>query len=263
MALPTWPVTTALLTNSAYGNYGGRVKGATRRVAPKLLMCIHITAGSETATNAATHAKVERDYANRAGSGGPSAHDYIGRDGKVIHAIDETKYAAWSNGDLQTPNTALALVKTILAEKAKGYNPNELFVREVECCGYPGTFPVNAAQLETVARMIAHDSVRTGIPISRATVGTHADINSVTRARCAFPPTSRETKLAGVIARAKAIVAESTAPTYTQAQLDAAVAAAVAAEKARCQAVSDAALLASFNDGVTAASNAALTARKS
>lgn len=233
----SWPSVTALLTNGAYGNYGGRARGATRRVAPKLLACVHIT-GNESIPSATN----ERNHANRANSGGPSAHDYIDRDGKAVHAIDEIKYCAWSNGDIKTPNTALALVKTVLAEKAKGFNPNELFVREIECVGYPGTHPITPAQLETVAQMIAHDSMRTGIPISRATVGTHADLNSVDRARCAFSPTARESKLTGIIKRANAIVAANR--TYTQSELDAAVVAARDAERAACLAVNDAALAA-------------------
>jgi hypothetical protein len=226
--------TTMLLTNDAYGNYGGRAHGSARRVKPSLLMCMHITDGDETQANRATHNVNERNYANRAGSNGPSAHDYIAQDGSVIHAINAPTYAAWSNGDLMTPNRSLQIVKTILAGKTAGYNPNELFYREVECCGNRSRgLPVSAAQAETVAQMIARDSISTGIPISRATVGTHADINSVTRAGCAFPPATREAKLAAIITRAKVIKAEIQTPTpppppatYTQAQLDAAVTAA-------------------------------------
>lgn len=232
-----WPTITALLTNKAFGNYGGRERGTTRRVTPKALLCIHIT-GNENVPSAMD----ERNYANRVGSNGPSAHDYIDRDGKVVHAIDERYYAAWSNGDVNAPNTTLDLVKMIQRENAAGYNANEMFVREVECVGYPGTFPITAAQLDTVARMVAYDSLRTGIVISRATVGTHADLNSVTRSRCAFSPTNREEKLAQIITLAKAYLAAAT-PKYTQAEYDAAKRTA-------------------YNDGVRAASVAALTAQK-
>lgn len=209
----SYPVTNALLTNGAYGY---PTRGALRRVKPKLLMCVHITANSREPEPG--HARAERDYANRAGSLGPSAHDYLNRDGSVIHAID-TKHAAWSNGALNEPNTSLALVKTVLAMKADGYNPNEAFVREVECCGNADN-PVTAAQLETVAQMIAADSKEWGIPISRATVGTHADLDSVNRRNCAFPASVREAKLAGIIARAKEIAEPKL---YSQAELDAAV----------------------------------------
>jgi hypothetical protein len=231
VAFTPFKSTVLLLTNNAFGNYGDRPRGAERRIKPSLLMCIHITDGDETTANIHTHNVNERNYANRAGSDGPSAHDYIAQDGSVVHAINADKFAAWSNGDLMSPDTGLQLVKTIVAS---GHNANELFYREVECCGNRSRgLPVNDAQLETVAQMIARDSITTGIPISRATVGTHADINSVTRSGCAFAPVSREAKLAGVIARARVIKAEITAPvvppppppppaTYTQAQLDAA-----------------------------------------
>lgn len=232
MTFTPYKATSLPLTNNAYGGYGGRPRGSTRRIKPMLLMCVHITDGDETSGNLTTHNRNERDYANRAGSDGPSAHDYIAQDGSVIRAIDPAKYCAWSNGDLMSPNTALTITKTVLAQKAKGYNPNECYYREVECCGNRShDLPVSAAQLETVAQMIARDSIETGIQISRATVGTHADINTVTRSGCAFAPSSREARLAGIIARAKAIKAEIVAPpppppTYTQTELGAAVLAA-------------------------------------
>lgn len=236
MAFVPYKSTTALLTNNAYGNYGGRPRGAVRRVPAKLLLCIHITDGDETTANIHTHATNERNYANRAGSVGPSAHDYVNQDGSVMHAIDPAKFAAWSNGDLQSPNKALPLVQTVLAEVAKGYNPNEVYYREIECCGNRGRdLPITSAQLETAAQMVARDSITTGIPISRKTVGTHADINTVTRAGCAFAPSTREAKMSALISRAQAIKLEMALPpapppaTYTQAQLDAAVAAATLA----------------------------------
>jgi hypothetical protein len=49
----------------------------------------------------------ERNYANRAGSWGPSATAYIDRDGTIVRAIDPVKYAAWSQGDVAHPNTKL------------------------------------------------------------------------------------------------------------------------------------------------------------
>lgn len=229
-----------LLTNKAYGNYGGRARGTTRRIKPPLLMCIHITDGDETNANIHTHNVNERNYANRDGSNGPSAHDYIAQDGNAVHAINAPSFCAWSNGDLKSPNKSLPIVTTILAYVAKGYNPNELFYREVECCGNRSRgLPITDVQMETVAQMIARDSISTGIAISRATVGTHADINTETRSGCAFSPTTREAKMSAIIARAKVIKSEILTPpapvpptppaTYTQAQLDAAVAAATKA----------------------------------
>lgn len=192
----------APLTNSAYGF---PKRGLPRRRTPELLICIHITSNPNTLTDP----MAERQYANRPASPGPSAHDYIGQDGTVVAAIDPALYAAWSNGDVQTPNTALPLVGTVLAWRAAGFNANEAYYREVECCG-TGSAPITAAQKEAVAQLIAADSRATGIPISRATVGTHADVNTVTRSSCAFPPAVREAELAGIIARARALAGGGT-----------------------------------------------------
>jgi len=65
----------ALLTNKAYGY---PTRGARRRRKPTILTCLHQTA------NAKATAMQERNYANRAGSGGPSATAYIDRDGPIV-----------------------------------------------------------------------------------------------------------------------------------------------------------------------------------
>ena len=70
---------TALLTNKAYGY---PTRGARRRRKPTILACLHQTA------NAKATAIQERNYANRAGSWGPSATAYIDRDGTIVRAID-------------------------------------------------------------------------------------------------------------------------------------------------------------------------------
>lgn len=201
-----YPVTEDLLTNQAYGNYGGRPRGSKRRVSPTLLMCIHITSNKQNLGPDA--AQNERNYANRPNSEGPSAHDYINRDGSVIHAIDTT-YTAWSNGDVKTwnPNPAANdIIKTIKQGIAQGYNPNELFVREVECVGYGAAHPMTAEQKLTIAQLLAKDSKKSGIAISRATVGMHRDINTTTRPNCPFD-VKREEQLAAIITAANAIVA--------------------------------------------------------
>lgn len=200
--------TTALLTNTAYGF----PRGAVRRIKPIALICVHITGNSSLPS-----AMNERNYANRAASPGPSAHDYIDRDGAVVHAID-TRYAAWSNGDENAPITSVPGVSEVVGLRAKGYNINEAYVREVECVGYPGTAPVTDAQLESVAQLIAQDSISSGLPISTATVHTHAYINSVDRANCAFPPAQRTAKLADLISRAQAIKDQTLGTSYTTLQ---------------------------------------------
>lgn len=202
--------TTARLTNYAYGY---PTRGAARRMKPRRLLCLHITGNRSNL--GPTAAKAERDYANRTGSLGPSAHDYIDRNGHRVAAIYADKYAAWSNGGLKRPNTAVPGVTAVAALPAKGFNPNEDYYREVECVGYPGTAPITAAQLEVVAQLLAADSKRTGLAISRATVHCHADLDSVDRANCPFPPASREKLVAGLIARAKAILAPPPPPVVT------------------------------------------------
>ena len=196
---------TAHLTNKAYGF---PTRGAGRRVKAPILACIHITGNRRTAANPDRHqaARDERNYANRAGSNGPSAHYYVARDGWAIEAIDATKYAAWSNGDVDSPNTANAGVAKVLALRAKGYNANEAYWLEFECVGYGSTYPITKAQQEFCASKIAAMAKATGLPINRATVHGHSDINSVNRASCPCPKASREAFLGEVIARANAIL---------------------------------------------------------
>ena len=119
---------TALLTNKAYGY---PTRGARRRRKPTILACLHQTA------NAKATAMQERNYANRAGSWGPSATAYIDRDGTIVRAIDPTKYAAWSQGDVAHPNLKLP---TIAAAVASGVNMNEWVHESIECSG-GGTEP--------------------------------------------------------------------------------------------------------------------------
>lgn len=115
--------TTALLTNRAYGY---PTRGARRRRKPTILACLRQTA------NAKATAMQERNYANRAGSFGPSATAYVDRDGTIVRAIDPAKYAAWSQGDVAHPNTKLA---TIAAAVASGVNMNEWVHESIECSG--------------------------------------------------------------------------------------------------------------------------------
>jgi LysM repeat protein len=150
---------TALLTNKAYGY---PTRGARRRRKPTILACLHQTA------NANATAMQERNYANRAGSWGPSATAYIDRDGTVVRAIDPVKYAAWSQGDVAYPNTKI---------------------------------PTIAA-----AHLVATASKALGIPINRSTVVVHADINGVSRRSDPWPRATREERVKRVIDRANAIL---------------------------------------------------------
>lgn len=190
------------LTNGAYGFPS---RGHVRREAPPILAVVHITGN---AGNQGSNAAVaERSYANRVGSPGPSAHYYIGRDGNGVHAIDQTRFAAWSNGDLNHPNTGNAGVRKLLALVTKGLNANEGCYLEIECVGVAtGAGQWTDAQYTTVADLIRVAAVATGLPITRDTVLTHADINSIDRANCAFLAAHREDDLARLITLARGTV---------------------------------------------------------
>ena len=196
---------TALRTNKAYGY---PTRGAGRRVKAPILACIHITGNRRTAANPDRHqaARDERNYANRAGSNGPSAHYYVARDGWAIETIDPARFAAWSNGDVASPNSANPGIAKVLALRAKGYNANEAYWLEFECVGYGSTYPITKAQKEFCATRIAAMAKATGVPGNRATVHGHSDLNSVNRASCPCAKASREAFLGDVIARANAIL---------------------------------------------------------
>jgi len=185
--------TTDLLTNKAYGY---PTRGARRRRKPTILACLHQT------SNATATAIAERTYANRAGSGGPSATAYIDRDGTIVRAIDPVSYAAWSQGDVASPNTK---IPTVAAAVASGVNMNEWVHESIECSG-SGTEPYTEAQFESVAQLVAAASHALGLPINRSTVVVHADINSVSRRSDPWPPTTREARVKRVIDRANALL---------------------------------------------------------
>ncbi len=184
---------TALLTNKAYGY---PTRGAQRRRKPTILACLHQT------SNATATAIGERNYANRTGSWGPSATAYIDRDGTVVRAIDAGKYAAWSQGDVASPNTR---IPTVAAAVASGVNMNEWVHESIECSG-SGTEPYTDAQFESVAQLVAAASRALGLPVNRSTVVVHADINGVSRRSDPWPPATREARIKRLINRANAIL---------------------------------------------------------
>lgn len=190
----------ALLTNTAWGY---PTRAAKRRVTPIALAMIHITGNRNLAT-----AQQEREYANRAGSLGPSASYYLDRDGSGIRALSEDR-VPWSAGSPNRPNTANPGIARLLARAAQGYAADESLWFCAECVGY-GADGVTEAQLETVARLIADAAGRHGLAIDRTTVLTHADWDSVDRASCAFPAAVREERMASLIARAQRLAGQTT-----------------------------------------------------
>ena len=197
------------LKNGAYGF----PRGKERKVDPWVLMCLHITGNKNTASmpvgvkpGTGTWAEVQYMARKRSGTSlGNSAHDYIARDGAVLACIP-TRYAAWNNGTLNRPNTQLDSVRRIVRKNDTdaSFNPNEAYVREVECTGYPGSYPLTKEQRESVAWLIARDSLKWDLPITRETVHLHADLDSVNRANCPFTG-DRESQLQNIIERARAI----------------------------------------------------------
>lgn len=197
------------LKNKAYGF----PRGKERKVEPWVLMCIHITGNKNTAAmpvgvKPGTGTWAEVQYMARQRSArdiGNSAHDYIARDGSILACIP-TRFAAWNNGQLNRPNTQLASVRTIVRRDStdSSFNPNEAYVREVECTGYPGSYPLTKEQRESLAQLIARDSIKWDLPINRETVHLHSDLDSVNRANCPFTG-DREAQLEKIIQRARDI----------------------------------------------------------
>jgi hypothetical protein len=197
-------VSVQLLTNSAFGF----PRGMARRVKPVALACIHITGNGRTAAMASAReaAQLERNYANRANSHGPSAHYYVARDGWAIEAVDPARYAAWSNGDVNHPHLTNPGVARAVAFRSKGYNVNEAYWLEFECIGFGTAHPITTAQMEFVAERIAALAKASGLPINRETVHGHWEINGVDRQNCPCPPSQHESFLNLVIHRANAIL---------------------------------------------------------
>jgi N-acetylmuramoyl-L-alanine amidase CwlA len=188
---------TVLLTNNAFGY----PRGQRRRVDPIALLCAHITANPRTPPATAIQ---ERNYADRAGSNGPSAHGYMDRDGSVVWAID-TRYAAWSNGVLRSPK---AVAKPIVDFVGQGYNANEAYHLEVEMCGRDPDYTVTVEQTDRLAHLIAEAAIETGLPIDRSTVHLHSDLDTVNRPNCPIPAKAAEAWVAGVIKAAKGYALE-------------------------------------------------------
>lgn len=199
MAIVLGKMVNDLLTNNAYGF---PTRGHKRRIKPVVLAVIHITSNPNNQGKDA--AQNERNYANRKASNGPSAHYYINRDGGGVRAIGYIDYAAWSNGDVDKPNTKNAGVVALLKLKAHNYNVNEGCAVEIENVGYPKPEgQLTEEQIRRCARIIAQASIRTGLKINRNTVLAHADINSVDRSRCPALPSLREELLTKIIQKAQ------------------------------------------------------------
>ena len=211
---PSYSVPRIVERTLANDNWGYPYAGDRRRIEPTILMVVHIFGVEDTAAmpvgiDPGTGTYQEYTAISKPSYTRNSAHDYIARNGEVIQVIDPEPYAAWSNGGLDDPDRSIPTIDAIASQSAR--NPNEFCYREVENTGYPVSYELTAEQVETVAYFVARDSIATGLDIDRTTVTTHADFDSVNRARCAFPPAGREAALAGIIERALVIRAEMVA----------------------------------------------------
>lgn len=198
--------TAAPLTNGAYGF---PTRAHERRVAPVALACIHITGNAHGAADPDLHraALAERTYANRAGSPGPSAHDYDARDGWTVRAIDPLRFAAWSNGAIRSPDTSNAGVRRVMALVAKGYNANEAYWLATEEVGATGAgYPITDAQRASVAIRIAAIAQSVNMRATVDTIHAHGQLDSVNRSNCPVPRAARSAFLADIIARVNALL---------------------------------------------------------
>lgn len=204
--MPAGAIEIKRFTNSAFGF----PRGEPRRIKPVALVCIHITGNRRTSEMEedvpGSGARAEWSFANRADSNGPSAHLYIARDGSAIEAINPTRFAAWSNGDVTEPDLDNPGIARAVSFRTKGFNTNEAYWEEIECVG-AGRFPLTDAQMETCAHRIARRSQLSGLPINRTTVHGHWQINGVNRQNCPAPRDSHEERLDTIIRRARAIAA--------------------------------------------------------
>lgn len=194
-------ITMATLTNGAFF--------ALRGVDPVVLAVVHITDNRANALKEPVDeaAQRERNYANRAGSGGPSAHFYVNRNGSAVQAVD-LAHAAWSNGDLKSPYLANAGVAKLVALRDQGVNANRAVYLETECVGWDAPAGQwTTEQFETVAQLIADGHHATGLPIDRDHVLPHAYINTVDRTNCPFLHGGLDLGMDRLIARARVLAA--------------------------------------------------------
>jgi hypothetical protein len=163
-----------------YPNYGYPFVGAARRRGTPIIGVTHITGNYQLPS-----ALAEVKYASRAGSGA-SFHFCVNRNGTVVQAIDPFLFAAWTNGDINKPDTTNPYVADMVGSP---YNPNEFNLVAIENVGFENAdgspAPLTDAQVEANAQIYAWAAAKLGrssIHIDRV-VG-HRMINSVTRWHC-------------------------------------------------------------------------------
>ncbi len=212
MTLPTFR---GVYKPSPLGNHSQRVVRD-----PPIIAAVHMTGNKATASmtvgiDSGEGTYQEHQYAayNAQSKDGPSAHRYVARDGSYIDMI-RPPLVAWSNGDLLSPETRWPAIALMVAQRAKGINPNQLVHREYELTGYPtAALRPTDAQLRSTALQIAKDAIALGKPIVLGeTVILHRMVNTVNRPNCPFPAAEWRPMADKLIAYAKTYRAELERP---------------------------------------------------
>lgn len=154
----------------------------TRNNAPWILGVMHITANPSKPPATASG---EINWRLTDPKAGNSATYFIDRDGAIFQALDPGWQVAWTNGDLNNPDTSHPAIKRIVSS---GINANRACYFTAELVGNePNGYPITDAQVRSFAALLKFHAPQAKLPISRDTVLGHRHFNRSTRYNC---PTS-------------------------------------------------------------------------
>lgn len=169
----------AVLHPTSY--YGYPNVGSSRRIRPTVLAVIHTT---ET-------------YGVPMPSATKSWTFSVERDGTVHQFMDPVIAAAWTNGDLRSPDIANPLIAAMVGSP---YNANEFCFLTIENVNRIADGQrLTDAQLAADAAIVAWASKLSGLPVDRTHVIGHYQINGETRVNCPTVPTDRPRVFGGVV----------------------------------------------------------------
>lgn len=162
--------------------YGYPTVGAPRRIKPTILAVIHTTETTGVPIPSASH----------------SWTFSVERDGTVHQFLDPVTQTPWTNGDIKSPDTSNPLIAAIAGQSQ--YNPNEYCFLTIENVNriFAGE-RLTDAQLAANHRLIEWGAKLSGLPVDRAHVIGHYQINGETRVNCPTVPTDRDRVFAGVL----------------------------------------------------------------
>lgn len=161
--------------------YGYPNVSSPRRIKPTILGVIHGTDGYNIPKPGATK----------------SWTFVVDRNGSIYQFLDPITQTPWTNGDVKTPDLTNPLVK---AAARSGYNFNEFCFLTIEnVCYISGGERLTSAQLAADHRILEWGSKLSGLPLDRAHVIGHYQVNSETRNNCPTVPADRTRVFNGVI----------------------------------------------------------------